>query len=141
MNDDTAYSAARRARGTSRPTPDLVIIHEPWMDGALCAQVDMDIFYPEKGGTTRPAKAICARCDVQSECLIFALEHDERFGVWGGKSERERRRLNRGTRPRRSRSKCGTTGGYQAHYRRGEKPCQPCRDAEKLARALRAGAA
>jgi WhiB family redox-sensing transcriptional regulator len=71
------------------------ITYEPWMSQALCAQVDMDLFFPEKGGTTKPAKAICARCDVRPECLRFALNHEERFGIWGGKSERERRRIAR----------------------------------------------
>jgi WhiB family redox-sensing transcriptional regulator len=52
-------------------------------------------FFPEKGGSTREAKRICSRCDVKGECLEYALGHDERFGIWGGLSERERRRLKR----------------------------------------------
>jgi WhiB family redox-sensing transcriptional regulator len=38
---------------------------------------------------------VCRSCDVRAECLEYALEHDERFGIWGGMSERERRRLKR----------------------------------------------
>lgn len=68
---------------------------EEWRDGALCAQVDADIFFPEKGGSTREAKWVCRMCDVRVECLAYALENDERFGIWGGKSERERRKLKR----------------------------------------------
>ena len=49
----------------------------------------------EKGGSTREAKRVCLSCDVRSECLEYALAHDERFGIWGGLSERERRRLKR----------------------------------------------
>lgn len=64
-----------------------------WQREALCAETDPEAFYPDKGGTTRPAKAMCARCGVQAECLAYALANDERFGIWGGLSERERRHL------------------------------------------------
>lgn len=67
-----------------------------WQTDALCAQTDPEAFFPEKGGSTREAKKICQRCSVRSECLEYALAHDERFGIWGGLSERERRRLKRG---------------------------------------------
>jgi WhiB family redox-sensing transcriptional regulator len=66
-----------------------------WQDRALCAQTDPEAFFPEKGGSTREAKKVCRGCEVQAECLEFALENDERFGIWGGMSERERRRLKR----------------------------------------------
>jgi WhiB family redox-sensing transcriptional regulator len=66
-----------------------------WQERALCAQTDPEAFFPEKGGSTREAKRICQGCDVRAECLDYALAHDERFGIWGGLSERERRRLRR----------------------------------------------
>jgi len=66
-----------------------------WQDDALCAQTDPEAFFPEKGGSTREAKRVCAKCDVRQECLEYALSHDERFGIWGGTSERDRRRLRR----------------------------------------------
>lgn len=68
-----------------------------WQDFALCAQTDPEIFFPEKGGSTREAKQVCLSCDVRSECLEYALtrEEYERFGIWGGLSERERRKLKR----------------------------------------------
>ncbi|WP_331852728.1 WhiB family transcriptional regulator [Mycobacterium basiliense] len=69
---------------------------EQWQDRALCAQTDPEAFFPEKGGSTREAKKICLGCEVRHECLEYALAHDERFGIWGGLSERERRRLKRG---------------------------------------------
>lgn len=69
---------------------------DEWQDRALCAQTDPEAFFPEKGGSTREAKKICLGCEVRSECLEYALAHDERFGIWGGLSERERRRLKRG---------------------------------------------
>ncbi len=68
---------------------------QDWQERALCAQTDPEAFFPEKGGSTREAKRICAGCEVRAECLEFALAHDERFGIWGGLSERERRRLKR----------------------------------------------
>ncbi|GGM01369.1 hypothetical protein GCM10011594_21780 [Nakamurella endophytica] len=66
-----------------------------WHDRALCAQTDPEAFFPEKGGSTREAKKICTGCEVRAECLSYALANDERFGIWGGLSERERRRLKR----------------------------------------------
>ncbi|MGK2348327.1 WhiB family transcriptional regulator [Actinomyces sp. W5033] len=66
-----------------------------WQERALCAQTDPDAFFPEKGGSTREAKRVCAACEVREECLEYALAHDERFGIWGGLSERERRKLKR----------------------------------------------
>jgi WhiB family redox-sensing transcriptional regulator len=66
-----------------------------WQESALCAETDPEAFFPEKGGSTREAKKICTGCEVRAECLEFALANDERFGIWGGLSERERRRLRR----------------------------------------------
>jgi WhiB family transcriptional regulator, redox-sensing transcriptional regulator len=66
---------------------------ESWQDSALCVQTDPEAFFPEKGGSVRQPKAICRRCPVVAECLDYALEHGERFGIWGGLTERERRLL------------------------------------------------
>ena len=66
-----------------------------WQTDALCAQTDPEAFCPEKGGSTRDAKRVCTTCDVRTECLEYALANDERFGIWGGLSERERRKLKR----------------------------------------------
>ena len=76
--------------------PEPEVPSDQWQDRALCAQTDPEAFFPEKGGSTREAKKICLGCEVRHECLEYALEHDERFGIWGGLSERERRRLKRG---------------------------------------------
>ncbi len=70
-------------------------VEQEWQDQALCAQTDPEAFFPEKGGSTREAKRICKACAVRDECLEYALEHDERFGIWGGLSDRERRRLKK----------------------------------------------
>jgi WhiB family transcriptional regulator, redox-sensing transcriptional regulator len=66
-----------------------------WQERALCAQTDPEAFFPEKGGSTREAKKVCLSCEVRGECLEYALANDERFGIWGGLSERERRRLKK----------------------------------------------
>ena len=75
--------------------PDDVEEELRWQERALCAQTDPEAFFPEKGGSTREAKRICTTCPVRNECLEYALANDERFGIWGGLSERERRRLKR----------------------------------------------
>lgn len=66
-----------------------------WQGDALCAQTDPEAFFPEKGGSTRDAKKVCGACNVRAQCLEYALANDERFGIWGGLSERERRRLRK----------------------------------------------
>lgn len=66
-----------------------------WHRDALCAQTDPEAFFPERGGSTREAKKVCFMCDVTDACLKYALSNDERFGIWGGLSERERRRLKK----------------------------------------------
>jgi WhiB family redox-sensing transcriptional regulator len=73
--------------------PVIGMTEEGWRLDALCAETDPEAFFPEKGGSTREAKRVCTGCAVRAECLEFALTNDERFGIWGGLSERERRRL------------------------------------------------
>lgn len=65
---------------------------EPWMADAACAQVDPELWFPEKGGTSSIAKRICRTCPVQALCLEYALEHHE-LGVWGGTSEKQRKQM------------------------------------------------
>ena len=66
-----------------------------WADDALCAEIDHDLFFPEKGGDARQGKTVCARCPVAAECLDHALTNNEAFGIWGGLPERERHALQR----------------------------------------------
>lgn len=78
---------------------DLILLPAPpagdWRERANCQGTDGDVFFPEKGGSNREAKRICSRCDVRTECLENALATDERYGILGGLSERERRALKR----------------------------------------------
>ena len=66
-----------------------------WLQRALCAETDPDIFFPEKGGSTAPATSVCRGCEVREECLEYALSHDIRHGIWGGMSDNDRRKMSR----------------------------------------------
>ena len=66
-----------------------------WQERANCLGVDPDLFFPERGASTREAKGVCRSCEVRVDCLEYALAHGEKFGIWGGLSERERRRVRR----------------------------------------------
>lgn len=80
---------------TTIGTIEFLINREPWTDGALCSQIGQDMFFPEKGEPSKPAKQICRSCEVKTQCLEYALSHGENFGVWGGLSARERTKLRR----------------------------------------------
>lgn len=75
------------------PGPDTDARDADWRAAALCAQVDTDLFFPDKGISAAEAKSICAACPVRRECLQWALDKGEKHGVWGGLTERQRRRL------------------------------------------------
>ena len=66
-----------------------------WHDFANCLGVDPDLFFPERGASTKEAKEVCRGCVVRDDCLEYALQNGEKFGIWGGMSERERRRIRR----------------------------------------------
>lgn len=66
-----------------------------WQAEARCSEVDPEIFFPERGGSSKAARSVCNGCSVRTQCLEYALNNKEQFGIWGGTSERERRRLRR----------------------------------------------
>lgn len=67
-----------------------------WMRFAACRAVDPDLFFPTTGGIgLKEAKRVCTQCPCRVACLDFAIENNEKYGVWGGTSERERRVLRR----------------------------------------------
>ena len=66
-----------------------------WQERSNCLGVDPDLFFPERGASTREAKEVCRGCVVREDCLEYALANGEKFGIWGGLSERERRRIRR----------------------------------------------
>jgi WhiB family redox-sensing transcriptional regulator len=77
------------ARIMSRTEPDRA---EDWRESAVCASTDPALFFPDKGGATKAAKAVCSGCDVRPECLAFALDNFM-DGLWGGTTPSERRRI------------------------------------------------
>jgi WhiB family redox-sensing transcriptional regulator len=98
-------SSSRPSIGTAAPAsaPLLELLSdedEPAFDGSqLCAQVDPELFFPQKGGTTRPAKSLCSSCDMLVPCRRWALTARVGGypidGVWGGTSQRDRERIRR----------------------------------------------
>jgi WhiB family redox-sensing transcriptional regulator len=70
-------------------------IDRAWLSRANCMGVDPELFFPERGSSTREAKEVCRGCVVRQDCLDFAIANGEKFGIWGGMSERERRRVRR----------------------------------------------
>lgn len=70
-------------------------LEENWQENANCNGVDPNLFFPERGASTREAKEVCRGCIVPEQCLEYALQNGEKFGIWGGLSEKERRRIRR----------------------------------------------
>ncbi|MGN8247460.1 WhiB family transcriptional regulator [Cellulomonas soli] len=102
LDDDEGIPSDVLTAAPAQPSNVLALFGTPeddgpmgWQERSLCAQTDPEAFFPEKGGSTREAKKVCTSCDVRAECLEYALANDERFGIWGGLSERERRKLKR----------------------------------------------
>ncbi|WP_304518514.1 WhiB family transcriptional regulator [Cellulomonas sp. PS-H5] len=102
LDDEGPFPSEARTSQPEAVAPVLPLFGTPeddgimgWQERALCAQTDPEAFFPEKGGSTREAKKVCTGCEVRAECLEYALANDERFGIWGGLSERERRKLKR----------------------------------------------
>ena len=95
MDYKASNSAPRTRSGRSMSLDDLFgAAEQEWQEQALCAQTDPEAFFPEKGGSTREAKRFAKRVPSGTN-LGVRLLNDERFGIWGGLSERERRRLKR----------------------------------------------
>jgi WhiB family redox-sensing transcriptional regulator len=92
---DVSRAQATAAALQHRAQPDEEHDDRSWHDQANCLGVDPDLFFPERGASTREAKEVCRGCVVREECLEYALSNGEKFGIWGGMSERERRRLRR----------------------------------------------
>ncbi len=80
---------------TGYDLPELVDREQPWMNEGLCRGREPSVFFPSDGVGVEHARRICAECPVQTECLEYALGYRIEHGVWGGASERERRRILR----------------------------------------------
>ena len=66
-----------------------------WQSEGACKGVEPDLFFTERGVSNQTAKAMCGLCVIKVECLDYAVTNNEAYGVWGGKSERERRKIRR----------------------------------------------
>lgn len=69
-----------------------------WAEHAACKGVDPDLFFPERGTSVEAAQAVCGACPVRLACLEEAITRPEKFGIWGGLSERQRRHVRRARR-------------------------------------------
>ena len=91
----SSESVAPAAEAPVRLGRKHLMLDTSWQEFANCLGVDPDLFFPERGASTREAKEVCRGCVVRPDCLEFALANGEKFGIWGGMSERERRRIRR----------------------------------------------
>lgn len=111
--------------------PDL---DERWKEHAACKGMDTNLFFPERGQNEliRAALAVCDRCTVRQECFDYCHMSGIRVGVWGGLSERGRRRItDKPHKLARGGLAHGTNRGYQAHIRDQSEPCPACREAHR----------
>lgn len=128
-----------------RPFTDFLermLLEEDWKLDAACRGKPTEWWYPQRGDKAHRAHLICADCPVRTECDEYATQHRDTHGVWGGVSGRARRRTLQGLpeKPRfvtRKPIAHGTDAGYAAHHRRGEEPCQPCKNAHSQRNRLR----
>jgi WhiB family redox-sensing transcriptional regulator len=99
MSRSDQHAGAEREGGREMATTAESLIiggqDKAWQNLANCLGVDPDLFFPERGASTREAKEVCKGCVVREDCLEYALANGEKFGIWGGMSERERRRIRR----------------------------------------------
>lgn len=93
LDEDLAEDEHRRR--SSYPKASFYQRDITWHEDAICASADPEIWFPEKGGSTKEAKRVCGRCVVRADCLEYAIDTGQRFGIWGSMSERDRRRLQR----------------------------------------------
>lgn len=108
-----------------------------WYEDAECKGKDGNLFYPERGGDVKEALKICGQCPVRLACLDYALRERINHGIWGGTSERQRRKMRRlnqiPQRDHRQPIPHGTERGLAAHGRHGIPACQACKDAHARA--------
>jgi WhiB family redox-sensing transcriptional regulator len=77
------------------PLLDLLLDERPWAAYASCRSLDPDLFFPVSEGSPDEALKVCRACPVREECLEWALDTRVPYGIWGGHTERERRRMLR----------------------------------------------
>lgn len=106
-----------------------------WQQKAACMGADPDLWFPPPNGgqkQARQARAICADCPVRTECLAYAINQRIGHGIWGGLDTKDRQKLTGEFRSTPKPINHGTHGGWRTHHRRGEKPCDECKQARSL---------
>lgn len=114
--------------------PLVPYLPQEWKQHAACKGVDVSLFYMDRGdhSTLKMIRAMCETCPVQTECLNYSIDMGEKHGIWGGKTEKQRRKIRRergGRKVTVRQETHGTDGGYQLHLRAGTPPCDGCREA------------
>ena len=98
---------------------------EAWRANAACRGLSPQLMFTERAEGTAQAKALCATCPVKAECLEAGM--NEHFGIWGGLSEKQRKKLRNPVRA--AVAAHGTISGWDRHKRNHERPCDECREA------------
>ena len=108
-----------------------------WVSQGLCGQVDPELFYPGQRDCGNEAKRLCRSCPVQTQCLTWALDHNETHGIWGGYSPQQRKTMRRRHTgsgkadipdPPPGEDWHGTPWGIKRHYRNNTTVCRDCRE-------------
>jgi WhiB family redox-sensing transcriptional regulator len=86
---------SRRLREEAAALVQIRTEERSWQELGACVGIEVNLFFPERGGSTTEAKEVCRGCVVRETCLEYALSNGEKFGIWGGLSERERRRVRK----------------------------------------------
>lgn len=142
-----AYPDSALGRSTN-PWPDAIVqpiapvlpeLDRSWVAQAACRGTETAMFYPERGELNSGPIEICRACHVRRDCLRYALLNNEKIGIWGGKSEKQRRVMRRliainamtvdellDTHADDDGIAHGTAAGYRAHVRRQVVPCADC---------------
>ena len=94
MHRHTADNTAAELLAQLMPQVTGVALGE-WTRQASCVEIDPESFFPPKGDPGIKAKQVCAQCSVRDDCLAYAIEADEKSGIWGGLNAAERQSLKR----------------------------------------------
>ena len=100
MSDGFALPRALRSVSNSRESILDYGNDVLWMVDGLCREVGGDLWFPERGGETKQAMAVCGRCPVKDVCLAYAIKNNETEGIWGGVSANKRRKTKRAAKKR-----------------------------------------
>lgn len=114
--------------GSTIDLPSIEWTPQPWRQHAACKGEPVEVFFAKKGGNVARAKAICMTCPVRLECLSWAVEARIGFGIFGGRTPRERRMLRK---DHTDIGICGTMEGAHAHLEAGEPLCTACLSARR----------